>query len=132
MDKRGKKAGWLIIIPIIFWVSCMGLSVGKMFQTGNGFHIIDWLDVFNSNTFSAYISMVICMAYQFFSVYDKKKQERPGLSRKWIGLTVILAAVYCMVAIINACRYCLATTILMAVVSAIYVFLFFKIMRLKR
>ncbi len=132
MNKKGKKVDWLIIIPIIFWVSCMCLSVGKMFQTGNEIHILDWLDVFNSNTFSTYISMVICMAYQFFSVYVKKKQERSGLSRRWIGLTVISTAGYCVVAIINACRYCLETTILMAVVSAVYVFLFFKFMKLKR
>ena len=43
-----------------------------------------------------------------------------------------LGAGYCVVAIINACRYCLETTILMAVVSAVYVFLFFKFMKLKR
>lgn len=131
MDKKGKKVDWLIIIPIIFWVSCMGLSVAKMLQTGNEIHMVDWLDIFNSNTFSTYISMVICMAYQFFS-YDKKKQERSGLSRKRISLTVISTAIYGVVAVINACRYCFVTAVLMAVASAIYVFLFFKFMKLKR
>lgn len=132
MDKKGRKVDWLTIIPVFFWISCMGLSAGKMFQTGNEIHILDWLDIFNSNTFSTYISMVICMAYQFFSVYDKKKQERSGLSRKWIPVTVLSTVLYCAVAIVNACRYCLFTAGLMAVVSAVYVFLFFKYMKLKR
>lgn len=132
MKEKNKKIDWLIIIPMIFWVSCMALSVGKMFQTGNEIHILDWLDVFNSNTFSTYVSMVICMAYQFFSVYGKKQQDRSGLSRKWISLTVILTVIYGIIAVVNACRYCLATAIIMAVASVIYVIVFFKFMIHKR
>ena len=125
MEKKDKKIDWLIIIPIIFWISCMCLSVGKLFQSGNEIHIIDWLDIFNSNTFSTYISMIICMAYQYFAVYDSRQQELSGLSRKWIALTIISTVVY-------ACRYCLGTTIAMTIVSIVYVILFFKFMKLKR
>ncbi len=132
MEKKDKKIDWLIIIPIIFWISCMCLSVGKLFQSGNEIHIIDWLDIFNSNTFSTYISMIICMAYQYFAVYDSRQQELSGLSRKWIALTIISTVVYGVIAIINACRYCIGTTIAMKIVSIVYVILFFKFMKLKR
>lgn len=130
-DKNG-KVDWLTIIPMLFWVLCMGLSIGKMFQTGNEVHIIDWLEVLNSNTFSTYISMVICMAYQFFSAERKSKQEESGLSRKWIWLTIVSTVLYGIIAIVNACRYCLVTSIIMAMVSVVYIFIFFKFMRLSR
>ncbi len=132
MEKKNKKTDWLTIIPIMFWLSCMGLSVGKMFQTGNKITIVDWLDIFSSNTFSTYISMVICMAYQYFSVNGRKQQERSGLSRRWIPLTIIATVAYGVVAIINACVYCLFTSCLMAAVSLAYVILFFTVMKLKR
>ncbi len=121
MGKEDKEIDWLMVIPIIFWIFCMCLSVGKMFQTGNKIHIIDWIDIFNSNTFSTYIS-----------VYNKKRQEKSGLSRKWISLTILSTIVYGAVAIINACRYCLVTTIIMAIASTIYVILFFKFMKTKK
>ena len=73
--RRNGKVDWLTIIPILFWFGCMGLSVGKLFQIGNEIHFIDWLEIINSNTFSTYLSMIICMAYQFFSVSNTKKQE---------------------------------------------------------
>lgn len=132
MTEKNKKVDWQIIIPIIIWCSCIGLSVGKMFQTGNEIHIIDWLDIFNSNTFSTYISIVMCMIYQFFAFGDKKQQEKWGLSRKWIALTIIATAIYTAVAIINACRYCYVTVIIMMIVSVAYVITFFKFMILKK
>lgn len=130
-DKNG-KIDWLTIIPILFLILCMGLSVGKMFQTGNEIHIIDWLEVFNSNTFATFISMVICMAYQFFSYDEKTEQEESGLSRKWIWLTIISTVVYGIIAIINAARYCLGTTVIMTMASIAYVIIFFKFMRLSK
>lgn len=129
MRDKNRKANWLTIIPILFWILCMGLSVGKMFQTGNKIHIIDWIEILNSNTFSTFISMVICMAYQFFSVEGKIKQEKSGLSRRWIWLTIVSTVIYGIIAIINACRYCLITTIIMAAASVAYVIMFFKIMK---
>lgn len=103
-----------------------------MFQTGNEIHILDWIDIFNSNTFSTYISKIISMAYQFFAVYDKRRQERSGLSRKWIALTIISTVVYGVIAIINACRYCLITAMIIAIASVTYVILFFRFMKIKR
>lgn len=130
-DKNG-KVDWLTIIPVLFWVLCMGLSIGKMFQTGNAVHMIEWLEVLNGNTFSTYISMIICMAYQFFSAEGKTKQEESGLSRKWIWLTIVSTVIYGMIAVINACRYCLFTSVVMAVASVGYIFIFFKYMRIRR
>ncbi len=60
------------------------------------------------------------MAYQYFSVSLKKQQEKSGLSGKWIPLTILSAIVYGVSAIINACRYCLVTTIIMAIASTVY------------
>lgn len=128
MSNKTRRIGWLTIIPIIFWIICMILSVRKLFQTGNDIHIIDWLDIINSNTFSTFISMVIGMAYQFFSVKKKKQQEKSGLSRKYIPLTIISSALYGVVAVVNACTYCLPTAAFMTVASVIYVFLFFQYM----
>ena len=129
--RRNGKVDWLTIIPIFFWFGCMGLSVGKLFQTGNEIHFIDWLEIINSNTFSTYLSMIICMAYQFFSVNNTKKQEESGLSRKWISLSILSTIIYGIIAIVNACRYTLLTTIIMTVASIIYIILFFKFMRAK-
>lgn len=129
--RRNGEVDWLTIIPILFWFSCMGLSVGKLFQTGNEIHFIDWLEIINSNTFSTYLSMIICMAYQFFSVSNTKKQEESGLSRKWISLSILSTIIYGIIAIVNACRYNLLTTIIMTVASIIYIILFFEFMRAK-
>lgn len=127
-----KRKDWLTIIPMLFWFLCIGLSAAKLCQTDNEIHMIDWLEVFNGNTFSTYISLVICMVYQFFSVNSKKKQEKSGLSRRWIPLTILSTVIYAVVAIVNACRYCVLTTVIMTGASVVYVFLFFKYMKLKR
>lgn len=129
--RKNGKVDWLTTIPILFWISCIGLSVGKMYQSGNSIHIIDWLDIINSNTFSTYLSMIICMAYQFFSVNNTKKQEQSGLSRRWISLSILSTVIYGIIAIINACRYNLLTTVIMSLASVSYVFIFFKFMRAK-
>ena len=43
-DKR-KKADWLTIIPILFWLSCMAFSLAKLYQSGNEIHIIDYIEI---------------------------------------------------------------------------------------
>lgn len=129
MEDEGKKVDWLIIIPVSFWLCCMGISAGKLLQTGNEIHILDWIDVYNSNTFSTYISLILCMAYQFFSADGKSDPEKSGLSRKWIALTIISTIVYGVIGIVNACRYCFVSTVIMAVASVAYIVLFFKYMK---
>lgn len=77
-DDKNRKINWGMLIPIIFWIVCIFLSTAKLFQTGNKIHAIDILDVFNCNTFSTYISMIICMLYQFFS--EKNVKNRKNLA----------------------------------------------------
>ena len=129
--RKNGKYDWLTIIPVLFWIGCMALSIGKMVQMGKKIRCIDCLDIFNSNTFSTYLSMIICMSYQFFSLENTRKQEISGLSRKWISLTILATIVYGIIAIINACRYNLVTTIIMTVFSVIYIVRYFGLMRSK-
>lgn len=129
MTGKARKIDWMIVIPMLFWISCIAISSAKVAQSSGGVHIIDYIDCFNSNTFSTYISLVICMAYQFFSADKGRQEERSGLSRKWIAGTIISTVVYGIVAVINTCLYGLPTTIVMAFASITYVWLFFKYMR---
>lgn len=126
MTGKNRKIDWLTVIPVLFWIACIGFSFAKLCQSGNGIHIIDCIDIFNGNTFSTYISMIICMAYQFFTSADKKQETESGLARRYIALTIISTCVYGGVAIMNACRYCMVTTVIMAIVSSAYIVLFFK------
>lgn len=49
MKNKRKKADWLTIIPILFWLSCMAFSLAKLYQSGNKIHIIDYIEIFNSS-----------------------------------------------------------------------------------
>lgn len=75
--------------------------------------------------------MVICMAYKFFTTDENKQELDSGLSRKWIWLTILATIIYGMCAVINASRYCLITSVIMAAASLAYIILFFKVMRKK-
>lgn len=129
MEDKKRPSDWLTIIPILFWVLCIAISLAKLCQSGNEIHIIDCIEIFNSNTFSTFISMVICMAYKYFTVPANKQEIDSGLSRKWIWLTIMATVIYGMFSVANASRYCLATSVIMAIASVIYVVLFFKVMR---
>lgn len=129
MPEEKKKIDWTIVIPLMFWVLFMGMSIGKIYQTGNEVSLIDWLDVLNGNTFSTFISMVIVMAYQFFSDENVQRKDDFGLSRKGIPVTIIATIIYGIVAIVNAARYCLITAIIMALCSVAYIIIFFTVMR---
>lgn len=124
-DKNGKKIDWMIAIPIILFVGCLGISLGKSFQMEKSLQFIDILEMFNSNAFSTFISMTACMMYQFFS--DSKTKQNSRLSRKWISMTVIATIFYILFAVINACRFCLFTSILMSISSIGFIVLFFCI-----
>lgn len=123
------KFNWGLIIPIAFCVICVGISIGKLAQSGRPVHIIDYLDIVNSSIFSTFISMVIGMAYQFFAHTEIEEKIKSGLDPKWMWLTIVSTIGYGTIAIINACRFCLLTSILMFFASVGYVFVFFKYMR---
>lgn len=71
------------------------------------------------------------MAYKFFTTDENKQELDSGLSRKWIWLTILATIIYGMCAVINASRYCLITSVIMAAASLAYIILFFKVMRKK-
>ena len=129
--QKTKKTNWLTIIPVIFWICCIGISVGKVVQTGNKIHFTDLMDIVGSNTFSTYVSMIIVMMYQFFSIENARKQEISGLSRRWISLSIIATIAYAVIAVVNACRYNSLTIRIMFIYSIVYVFLFFRFMRIR-
>lgn len=126
--KRTKD--WLTIIPLIFWVICIAFSIGKQFQgEESNPSILSVLNSINESTFSTYITMVITLSYQFFSVESNGKRKGIGLSREHISVTIISTCIYGCIALINVCRYCSLTTILMFITSIVYVLLFFRVMR---
>lgn len=129
MAREQRKIDWLTVIPVVFCLVCMILSFAKLYQSGNEIHILDVVEIFNSNVFSTFISMIICMAYRFFSERRKKREKVSGLSQKWISLTIISTILYGVASVINACIYNYLTSILLMVISITYVFLFFKTMR---
>ena len=123
-SKQGKKKiNWHIFIPIMFWGSCITFSFIKEIQSEKT-SIKCFLDIINTNTFSTYVSMIICMLYQFFS-NNTKKRQKGGLSRQNIAMTILSTVVYGICTVANAFMYNLFTTIVLLVVSLIYVFLFF-------
>ena len=46
-------------------------------------------------------------------------------------MTILATIIYGMCAVINASRYCLITSVIMAAASLAYIILFFKVMRKK-
>lgn len=122
---------WNIAIPLIVWLVCLGTGVGKIIQTDSYKDPLTWLDIFNSNTFSAYISMISCMIYQFFSEENYGKREKSGLSRKNMWITITGTITYSVITLINVVRYNMCTSIICLVFSVLYVLLFFKYMRSK-
>lgn len=126
-----RKVDWLLIIPLILWIGCIGISLSKIWQSDHIVSLLDILDAFGSSTFSTFISIVVGMAYQYFSEKNKNNPEKSGLSRSHIELTVVATIFYGIIAVINACIYNLITAWIMAVCSVLYVILFFKYMKIK-
>ncbi|MDO5541579.1 MAG: hypothetical protein Q4F83_16190 [Eubacteriales bacterium] len=130
--QRNQDIDWLVVIPLLLWAVCTGIAVAKAVQSGRTIEVIEWLEIFNSNTFATYISIVVAMLYQFFSVGKGKNlgvKQQSGLSNRYVPLTIISTIIYGIVAVVNASRFNLATTIIMTFVSVIYVILFFVFMK---
>lgn len=123
------KHDWLTIIPLLFLVLCIGCGIGRLLHSIDSITIFSIISTINENIFATFISMVICMAYQFFSARGSRKEERSGLSRKYIPLTIIASAVYGIMFVVDACLYNKATIILLFVVSVGYMVLYFSCMR---
>lgn len=131
MIEKKYRIDWSIVIPLLLWWACILLSIGKNLQLDERLCALDWIDIFNSNTFATYIAIVLTMLYQYFSIRKRQHEEYSGLARNFIPMTIIITIIYGIVAIINACRFNIITSIIMAVISIIYVTLFFTKMRLR-
>ena len=131
MANKNKSYDWPTSISIVFWIACIISSFAKQAQSGTDWHLMIVLDIINSNTFSTYGAMVIVMSYQFFSTKKKKQEEKSGLSRRYIPVTIIASILYCVLFVVNICRYNLCTCVVLLVSSVVYVYLFWTKMRAK-
>lgn len=130
--KATRKKDWPTVIPVIFWLICIFFSVAKQFQgeeSDKAALFLNVLNSFNESTFSTFITIVITLSYQYFSVDGEGKRRGIGLSREHIAMTIIATCLYGALALANALRYGTFTIILMTIASIIYVVLFFVKMR---
>lgn len=129
-QKKNGTTDWLTVIPVLFWIVCIIISIVKLFQKADNPPLLnDILNSFNESTFSTYITMVIMLSYQYFSLDNITKRKKIGLSPEYIALTIIVTIIYGIIAIINVCRYNSVTIVLMFIASIVYVILFFTFMR---
>lgn len=129
-QKKNGTTDWLTVIPVLFWIVCIIISIVKLFQKADNPPLLnDILNSFNESTFSTYITMVIMLSYQYFSLDNITKRKKIGLSPEYIALTIIGTIIYGIIAIINVCRYNSVTIVLMFIASIVYVILFFTFMR---
>lgn len=88
---------WNVWIPILLWIGCVVLGIIKttVASESKRIDIKDIIDVFNSNTFSTFLSVIICKLYQYFTTSKVDFQEKAsGLSRKCIPVTIIITVIY--------------------------------------
>lgn len=129
------KINWNIWIPVVLWIACVVLGILKvvlriaLYETDEVLSIVDILNAFNSNTFSTFISVVVCKLYQYFSTDRKgfKQEEVSGLSMKNIPATFIISGIYAAAAIFDTSISRNVMTYIFFVLSLIYVICFFKV-----
>lgn len=131
-QKKNGTTDWLTVIPVLFWIVCIIISIVKLFQKADNPPLLnDILNSINESTFSTFITMVIMLSYQYFSLDNITKRKKIGLSPEHIALTIIGTIIYGIIAVINVCRYNSVTIVLMFIASIVYVILFFAFMRSK-
>lgn len=124
-----KDRNWSTIVPILIWIVCLILTGFRTFSDATidikdyqcWLTIFDW---FSSNTFSAFISMVVVMIVQFFAIEKNsanglriKGEKYSGLSRENISITIIATIIYYSMAIIDAFRSSDITSFIMFLFS---------------
>ena len=126
------KINWNIWIPILLWVGCVILGIIKaVVTTTENINIKELIDVFNTNTFSTYLSVIVCRLYQYFTSKEAIQEQSSGLSRRNIPITIIITVIYCFIAAFDAAWNTMAMTIIYLVVNFVYVVCFFNIFLLK-
>lgn len=136
-----KDRNWSTIVPILVWIACLIITGFRTFLDTT----IDlkdcqfWITFFNwfsSNTFSAFISMVVVMMVQFYAIEKNnanglriKGEKYSGLSRKNISITIIATVIYYSMAIVDALMSSGATSFIMFLFSITYIILYFNYMK---
>ena len=128
------KIDWQVWIPIILWIGCVFLGILKvllepMYNPNATIGVEEILNTINGNTFSTFISVVVCMLYQHFSSLKEgaKRNEGSGLSMRNMPVTIIITVLYLMGACFDAAISKIAMTIIYTVINAAYVGCFFGV-----
>lgn len=99
-----KEINWNVGIPVVLWIGILALSIVKVCLSNvNQISVKLLLNTFNTNTFSTFMSIIMCMLYQYFSVekYDKR-EEISHLRMKKMPIIIIFTIVYAVLAIFDS------------------------------
>ena len=144
MELNEKKINWHIGIPVVLWIALVTLGIIKVgLSTAVTINtectesqikdlIYALVSTFNSNTFSTFISIIVCMLYQYFSTEKKaKREEVSGLAMKRIPIIFILTGVYSVVAVFDAAISNIVMAGIFFTTNIAYVICFFSLFQAK-
>lgn len=140
-NEKGNKSkkNWNVGIPIILWIACVVLGIIKVilrpiFSESETMNIMDILNAFNSNTFSTFISVVVCKLYQYFSTEKKgiKREKISGLSMKNIPAIFIISGVYIVIAVFDSAICHIAMSVVFCIANLFYIICFFAVFLAKQ
>lgn len=136
------KINWNVWIPVALWIGCVFLGIIKVLldaflfktETEVDFDFINILNAFNSNTFSTFISIVVCKLYLYISTEGKglKKEQVSGLSMRSIPAVIIISLIYLVVATFDTAINLLWMAIIFFMANVSYVLCFFKLFLSKK
>lgn len=140
-DNRG-TINWNIWIPVILWIACVLLGIIKVLlatflfktETEVVLDVTEILNAFNSNTFSTFISIVVCKLYLYFSTEEKgfKREELSGLSMRNMPAIFIISGIYFTIAIFDTAISMIGMAIIYLIANLLYVICFFKLFLTKK
>ena len=123
-----------VCTPFFVSICCLGLSaLGQLRLLGICeeffFNIIK---SFSDSSFSAFVSLVVYLIYEFLTTSEKKRGMKCMLEERKIFLTIIYTIVYCIFYIICATIINKLTIITFAIITFVYIYLFYSQMLNKR
>lgn len=136
-DEGVKGINWHIGIPVVLWIGITFLGILKVLL-GSGFeletidNVVAVISSFNSCTFSTFISVIVCMIYQYFTTVKEKREEVSGLVMRRMPAIIILTAVYGAAAIFDAAISHFVMTIIFLILNIAYVICFFTMFLVRK
>ncbi len=132
-----KEINWHIGIPIVLWIANVTLGIIKIFLSDLSAWdstdiIVAVINTANSNTFSTFISIVVCMLYQYFTTSKAKREKASGLAMRYIPLVFILTGIYCVAAVFDAAISHVAMTVIYLIINIAYVACFFGVFLVRK